>query len=334
MLRRSSLAQRWVHVPNAMHLKEIEFNVVVFSPDSQYWPDIVTMKSLKNIIPQLHARDIVSLGLSLEQKSRVHVKHVRRTPNVLIPRDDMILASFGGIKLIVQPHRLIIFEPQLPVVKSWIEHLSHGLTGFKGCFELYILEDLFRELCDSFDRRIALYCSLLNSIIDEEQNNKEDLEESVFKYSLVSNLFLEERSTMNRRSENHIYKLSPLTDILYEFELELKDAQRCIVDMLKDKNMEKLNISAQIEARSKNIPYDPLEHDEAELLLENYALRLVSSVTDAMHLQQKVRTQVALADMGMKTRRNRLLALNVNMGAVSSVNSHVIIGDNRLWYSL
>ncbi len=273
----------------SVNVKDIEFAVMVVFPDGHFQPEVVTMKALKGVIPELHARDIVSLGLSMEQHSRVHVKHVRRTPNMLIARDNVTISSFGNIKIILESMRLIVFEPKLPVVKSWIHHLSRELTTKdKGkCFELFVLEDLLRELCDSYDRRVSLYSSLLNKIINDEDSYKENFDESVLHYSLFSNLFVEEKNTMNRNTENQIYKLSPFSDVLYEFELELKDTEKSVVDVLKNnKDLEKLNITAIRDAKLKGIQYDPDENDEAELLLESYALRLTSSLTDVLQLQQ------------------------------------------------
>ena len=275
----------------SISVKDIEFAVTVVFPDGHFQPEIVDMKALKGVIPEIHARDIVSLGLSMEERNRVHVKHIRRTPNMLIARDNVIISSFGNIKIILESMRLIVFEPKLPAVKSWIEHLSRELTNKdKGkCFELFVLEDLLRVLCDSYDRRVSLYSSLLSNIINDEDSYKENFDESVLHFSLFSNLFAEEKKTMNRNSENQIYKLSPFSDVLYEFELELKDTEKSIVEVLKNnKDLEKLNITALRDAKLKGIPYDSDENDEAELLLESYALRLTSSLTDVLQLQQAI----------------------------------------------
>jgi hypothetical protein len=123
----------------------------------------------------------------------------------------------------------------------------------------------------------------------------------------------EESNAMTRRSESPMSKLAPLQDLLFEFQLELKDVQRCVVDILNNPySLAAVNVTAnKLDDEAKG------DDDNAELVFETYVLRLSTSVNGLLQLQQKVKSQMSLADMNLKMKRNRILWLNVNLSAGS-----------------
>ncbi|CAM9109610.1 unnamed protein product, partial [Ectocarpus fasciculatus] len=229
-------------------------------------------------------------------------------------REKFVLAALGNVRIILKPTELIIFDPHLPNVKSWVSHLSRLLQTNKDHFGLFVLEDLLRDTCSSFDRRLALYNSLLRSIQVEarEQQGRDD-SGNILDYSLLSNMLKEETNAMHRRSESPISKLTPLQDLLFEFELELKDTRNCIMDVLNSTDhLARVNITAAHIGEEVSG-----EDDSAELIFETYGLRLTTTGSGLLHLQQRVKSQQTLADLNIRMKRNRILWLNVNLSAAS-----------------
>jgi Ca2+-binding EF-hand superfamily protein len=302
-----------------------EFSVYKIETSGRYEIVNTSMKILKSSV-SAHARDFILLGIRMDQTNKVQLKQVKRPINMILPRGDIILASFGSIKIILQYNKLIVFDPHLPAVKTWVSHLVNSLAMSEyKYFEMFVIEDLLREACDSFDRRVVLYKTLLENILSQQHHSPKKA--NILEYSLLYNIMKEEHS---RDDEENIYKLSPLVDILYDFELELKDAQRSVLDILNNNNdLASLFLTAnrQLAARDDGI-IDISKNDDAELLLENCEMRLSYIINGIMNLQQKVKSQQALADMGMKLKRNRLLLLNVNLSSTS-----VVIGMCGLVYA-
>ena len=73
-------------------------------------------------------------------------------------------------------------------------------------FELFVLEELLREMCDVYDRRLILYRPLVSSLLKEVEVASDAME--------------------------GVHKLVPLSDALYEFEMLIKEAQQCLLDVL------------------------------------------------------------------------------------------------------
>lgn len=203
---------------------------------------------------------------------------------------------------------------------------------FEAPFELHVLEELLKNMCETYDRRMVLYRPLGHSLLKQVE-----LSDTI----------------------EGIHKLLPLSDALYEFELSIKEAQHCLLDILDDE--EELsdlllsdyhrtrgsdsNGSAQTKIPSKgewkkdgiennhshnnhhNKRWDvpskgsspDLEQlvDEIKILLESYTLRLNNSLNDVLLLQKKVKNRQSLTDLSMQVQRNRLLSLNLNLGVAA-----------------
>lgn len=298
-------------------VKETLLDVFVVNSAGRFTRRSLGVKDLKLETPGLHARDVVSLGILLDSKYRKKKipRHGQKSfINTLKVREKFVLAALGNVRIILKPTELIIFDPHLPNVKSWVSHLSRLLQTNKDHFGLFVLEDLLRDTCSSFDRRLALYNSLLRSIQVEarEQQGRDD-SGNILDYSLLSNMLKEETNAMHRRSESPISKLTPLQDLLFEFELELKDTRNCIMDVLNSTDhLARVNITAAHIGEEVSG-----EDDSAELIFETYGLRLTTTGSGLLHLQQRVKSQQTLADLNIRMKRNRILWLNVNLSAAS-----------------
>lgn len=183
-------------------------------------------------------------------------------------------------------------------------------------FELFIIEDLFVYLCNQFDRRILLYNSLMKNIFEEIENSNNS-PRNVLHFSLFNSLFTSQKRRQKlsqENSENIIYKLSPLNNILHEFELEIKEYRDTFQELLRnDEDMSRILLTAREKAIQTNQIYNIELHEEIELILENYVLKLTHHFNEIVHLQHQIKTTVQLSDLTMKIQRNRILWLNVNL---------------------
>lgn len=127
-------------------------------------------------------------------------------------------------------------------------------------FELFIIEDLFVYLCNQFDRRILLYNSLMKNIFEEIENSNNS-PRNVLHFSLFNSLFTSQKRRQKlsqENSENIIYKLSPLNNILHEFELEIKEYRDTFQELLRnDEDMSRILLTAREKAIQTNQIYFP-----------------------------------------------------------------------------
>jgi hypothetical protein len=172
----------------------------------------------------MHARDVVALGLtsiSLGPSSSKPFtspsstggggyEFERPAPPLLLPRSSALFVSFGNIKASIYADHVLALEPSKPLVDAWVSDLASYLSknGLPpdSSFELFVLEYILKEMCDTFDRRLTVYDSLVNNLLLEVDNLTD-----------VSAGF---------------NKLVPLKDALFQFELAVKEAQRCLLDFI------------------------------------------------------------------------------------------------------
>jgi len=85
---------------------------------------------------------------------------------------------------------------------------SAELQPLQTPFELFVLEELLREMCDVYDRRMILYRPLVASLLKEVESASDAIE--------------------------GVHKLVPLSDALYEFEILIRNAQQTLLDVLEE----------------------------------------------------------------------------------------------------
>jgi hypothetical protein len=171
--------------------KEVEFDVFTVNSAGRFSKHCIDLKTLKAETPGLHARDVVALGILLDskKKKKTSAKGRKNFTNVIKIRGHVLLASIGNIRMILKPTELVLFDPHMPNVKSWVSHLSRQLQTNDEHFGLFVIEDLLRDTCDSFDRRLALYGSLLKNIQAEARFKQgKDESDNILDYSLLSNV--------------------------------------------------------------------------------------------------------------------------------------------------
>lgn len=257
----------------------------------------------------IHARDLVSLAL---QESN---RRSRRAPPLILPRGTCVVIALGHIKAIIQADSVEVFDPQLRSVRTWLDTLAHSLGGdfferraaaqgfINMTFELAVLEEALRDVCETCQRRVCLYWPLVDALLD----SNDDLE----------------------AAESGLHRVVILKDSLSSFELEASDLMSLLTGLLKnDEDMIGLLLTARQEAHRQGHQLDISLHDDVELMLENYHRQLALCLHDIVSMQRQVQAKQEFLAISLDVHRNRLHRLNVhlNIGAVSLATCTCVAG--------
>ena len=154
----------------------------------------------------VHARDLFSLDIGGDS-TPMNPDHETVHPMIL-PRTDSIVISMGTIKAIVARTKVIIFEPEKPLVKQWATNFLKSVTSvYKSVqefdsdemlsFELFCIEDVLKSTCDVYERRVILFSPLVDNLMQQ----------------------------MDKEADAYagIDRLLPIRDALQQFEIDVKE---------------------------------------------------------------------------------------------------------------
>jgi hypothetical protein len=267
---------------------------------------------LTDIGVKVHPRDLLALdidsGSQKNSSKSMYNGNTRRT-YVCLPRKDFFLVSFGNIKAIVVKGaipRMIVFEPHKPAIEEFGENMVEAIPNFTFCasgrdeepsFELGVMEEILKEACMIFDRRIRLLKPLVQNLIKDEEDAFEDL-------------------------AIKLQKLGPLEDAIQVYEMEVKEARQCILRLLQ--NDEDMHALVSTMDPSK-IDLANLNENQmttiasVELLLESYIHKINRNYDTLIYFRQKLNTWKSMTSMSMQMKRNKIMNYNLHM-AIAAVS--------------
>jgi hypothetical protein len=120
-----------------------------------------------------------------------------------------------------------------------------------------------------------------------------------------------------------VQRLLPIQDGLSAFELEVKEARQCLLDILaNDEDLRGLLLSACVRKQLE------LSEDAVELLLESYTARLSHMLHRISLLQQRMESRASMAKMSMIIQRNRIMRMNLytSIGAIPLAAGSMVAG--------
>jgi magnesium transporter len=160
---------------------------------------------------------------------------------------------------------------------------------FAEPFELVFLEEVLRETCDAFSRRIRLYEPIVDSFLDRVANE-------VF-------------------SDSGVHQLVPIKDSLQSFEIHVKQSVDCLTTLLSnDDDMLLLLLTEQAKAETRGEKLSQERHEDVELLLEEYARQLNNILFEISFLLQRLESKREFVSLALAGYRNRLLRMNLYLG--------------------
>jgi magnesium transporter len=152
--------------------------------------------------------------------------------------------------------------------------------------ELVFLEDVLRETCDAFDRRVSVYEPIVDSFVDRVANE-------VF-------------------SDSGVHQLVPIKDSLQSFEIHVKQSLDCLTELLNnDDDMLRLLLTEQRQAEARGEGVSHERHEGVELLLEEYARQLTNILFEIHYLLQRLQSKQEFASLALAGYRNRLIRMNL-----------------------
>lgn len=170
-------------------------------------------------------------------------------------------------------------------------------------FEIDMVEQIVREVCRMYGRRIQLYEPIVNSLMD--------------------------RVTNEAFSPSGLHKLVPVKDSLQHFEMNVKGALDCITDLLSnDEDMLALLLTEKARAKAEHRILPMERHEGVEMLLEEYARQLKSTLLEIDYMLQRVQSKQDMVALSLDAYRNRVIRMNLylTMGGVSLAFGTVVAG--------
>lgn len=170
-------------------------------------------------------------------------------------------------------------------------------------FELIFLEEILREVCVTYGRRLQLYEPIVDTVVTRVSNEM--------------------------HAASGVHRLVPVKDSLQDFEMQVKSALTCLTDLLDDdEDMLGLLLTEKKEAKrlGKNIDY--VRHESVELLLEEYSRQLAIVLEETRFLLKKVQSKQELVSISLAAFRNRMIRMNLylSIGAVGIASSTATAG--------
>jgi len=246
-------------------------------------------------------------------------------PWFILPRGIEIVMAFGCIRALITRDAAYIFDAHKPNIKQRVHRISKQIRRNRGVgkdddnanyaaatrnnncntqFEVNMVEEIVREVCTMYSRRIHLYAPIVNSLMERVTH------ESVL-------------------PESSLHRLVPLKDSLQRFEMNVKGALRCLTDLLSnDQDMVDLLLTEKAIAKAENRTV-PLElHGTVEMMLEEYARQLTSTLLEIDYMLSRVQSKQDMVALTMDANRNRMIRMNLNLtiGGISLAFATTVAG--------
>ena len=295
---------------------------------------------IKDILKRLHARDLLSLALTTSHEENGKQRRQRKAPTAILPRHGNIVVSFGTIRAVISSTEGLLFDAYKPSVQLLAKEMGvifkihRHLQNLKkdddderyhsgslmrnridtqtyiqrnkqdqDSFEYVFLEEILREVCLTYSRRLQLYEPIVDEIVTR-----------------VSNEIY---------AASGVHRLVPVKDSLQDFELEVKSTLNCLKELLEDDDdMLGLLLTEQLDAHQRGENLEHVRHESIELLLEEYSRQLVNILQEISSLLKKVQTKQDIVKISLDAFRNRVLRMNLylSIAGVSIASSTAVAG--------
>ena len=257
----------------------------------------------------VYARDLFfTLNLTSRQERQQRgcmAAAVRRTVSAILPRKNSIVLSFGNVRAVAGLDHVFLFDAHNPAVRAFAQELSEAFRfdcelqqqqpQYEGePKELVFLEKVLRDTVESFNRRLRLFEPIVDSFLDKVDNSSD-----------VTS------------PDAGVHQLVPLKDALQSFEIQVKQSQECLEDLLNhDDEMLALLLTEQNAADQTGGSVEFARHEHVELLLGVYARQISNINMEISFLLQRLQSKQEFVALALSGYRNRMVRMNVHLGIV------------------
>ena len=171
---------------------------------------------------------------------------------------------------------------------DWSTKIRHDQSE---SFEIVFIEEILRDTCETFNRRLLLYEPIVSTLLARVHNE----------------MF----------SDEGVQHIVPIKDSLQEFELNVNNCLECLTHLLdNDEDMLALLLTEQHLAAAKGEDLHPQLHERVELLFEEYARQLNIIIGEIHFLLKKIQSKQELVAISLDSYRNRMIRMNVSLAIV------------------
>ena len=170
------------------------YAVAIITDEGDINLDNLQLQEILEEAPGTYPRDFFSLSLTsigdaAFRKQRSLSSHysanVKIHPWFILPRESEVAVSFGCLRAIITREKALLFDAHKPTIRqhaSRIRKRLHRKDGFtltdgqilfssqskknQNSFEIIMLEEIIREVCTMYLRRVRLYEPIVNSLMD------------------------------------------------------------------------------------------------------------------------------------------------------------------------
>lgn len=160
-------------------------------------------------------------------------------------------------------------------------------------FELVFLEEILREICDTWNTRTNFFNGLTANTMEIKVDYVVD-------------------------GGAIIHRLALLNESLSAFEIDITQALECLSHLLSNEDdMLGLLLTETAAAETKKTHVDPTKHEIAELLLEDYSRQLSTLLQQINFLKSRVKGQQELMSLSIDGYRNLIIQMELAMTVVN-----------------
>jgi magnesium transporter len=250
----------------------------------------------------VYARDLFfTLNLTSRQDRDSH--YVRRTVSAILPRGGhSILLSFGNVRAVCHIEQgVLVFDAHQPAAQDFVCELAESFRQNAGSsvgavdetaepHELIFLEKVLRDTVESYHRRLRIFDPIVDSLLDQVDNN-----------DITS-------------PDTGVHQLGPLKDALQSFDLQVRQSQECLEDLLNnDDEMLDLLLTERQAADRSGRPVDFERHEHVEFLLGVYARQISNINMEINLLLQRLQSKQEFVTIALSGYRNRMVRMNVHL---------------------
>ena len=278
------------------------YRIAKITKDGDVTYESKTISEILKGTTSMHARDLFSLNLTSSNStpgdyaadadststasssfSKKKLVRATRPSAAILPREEDIIVSFGTVRALIGIDSGIIFDAHKPTIQLLADDISETFLQINcdkkelnqeldivdsqdSSFELMFLEEILRDVSDTYARRLKIYEPIVDSISS--------------------------RVTNEMFAATGIHRLVPVKDSIQEFEIQVQSALDSLKDLLmNDEDMVQLLLTQKKEAKEKGYDLDLSTHDDVELLIEEYARRLNTILHETNYLLKKVESK-------------------------------------------